>query len=257
MKVIILFLSIIFPSIHVTTVIANNVAISPVQTSSTSNSDWLENQTILCFGDSLTHGMYVTADGEWHNVHPYSLELQKLFPSSKIIESGINGENLSQMLPRLPSLLTEHQPSLVIILGGTNDLQGKRDASSILVDLMKLHKLCHQQTAPNGQSIKTVVVTIPPAAWFDALQEGTREVVNAQIKNFAKKHLPQVALCDLSGAPEFRHVDKESEYWSADGVHLGVKGYDLFAQLLSATLTRHSFEVPKEKVPPPVKNNLR
>jgi lysophospholipase L1-like esterase len=213
---------------------------------STPNSDWLENQTILCFGDSLTHGMYVTADGEWRNVHPYSLELQKLFPSSKVIESGVSGENLSQMLTRLPTLLAEHQPSLVIILGGTNDLQGKRDASSILVDLMKLHKMCHQQILPNGQTIKSIVVTIPPAAWFDALQEGTREVVNAQIKNFAKKHLPQVALCDLAGTPEFLRVDKESEYWSADGVHLGVKGYDLFAKLLSSTLGRHSFEAQKE-----------
>lgn len=205
------------------------------------NTSWLANQTILCFGDSLTHGMFVTADGEWRNVHPYSLHLQELYPLTKVIESGINGENLSQMLARLPSLLTQHQPSLVIILGGTNDLQGKRDASSILVDLMKLHKLCHQHVLPNGQTVKTIVVTIPPAAWFDPLQEGTREVVNAQIKNFAKKHLSQVGLCDLAGTPEFHYVDKESEYWSADGVHLGIKGYDLFGQLLSVTLGRHSF----------------
>jgi lysophospholipase L1-like esterase len=198
------------------------------------------NQTLLCFGDSLTHGMYILPSGEWTKVHPYSLHLQTLLPSTKVIEKGVNGENLSQMLQRLPNLLQELQPEVVIILGGTNDLQAKRDASSIIVDLMKIHKTCHGYQLSNGHTVKTIVVTIPPAAWFDALQEGTREVVNAQMKNFAKKHLALTALCDLAGAAEFNHVDKESEYWSPDGVHLSIKGYDLFAQLLRATLVKHS-----------------
>lgn len=185
--------------------------------------------------------MYILPTGEWQNVHPYSIELQKLLksPSIEVIEKGINGENLSQMLGRLPDLLKEIQPNLVIILGGTNDLQGRRDASSILVDLMKLHKLCHGYSLPNGNTVKTIVVTIPPASWFDAMQDGTREVINAQIKNFAKKHLALVGLCDLAATPEFSHVDKESEYWSPDGVHLSIKGYDLFAQVLYTTLSKH------------------
>jgi acyl-CoA thioesterase I len=206
----------------------------------TMSNTFTNHTTLLCFGDSLTHGMYILPTGEWDRVHPYSLHLQTLFPSTRVIERGITGENLSQMLLRLPNLLQEIQPEVVIILGGTNDLQDKRDASSIIVDLMKLHKLCHGHQLPNGQTVKTIVVTIPPAAWFDALQEGTREVINAQMKNFAKKHLAHTGLCDLAGSAEFTSVNKESEFWSPDGVHLSIKGYDLFAELLQNTLVKHS-----------------
>lgn len=208
----------------------------------------INNKTIVCFGDSLTHGMYVDKTGEWRNTHPYSIKLNEILNKNtsishnkvNVVEKGINGENLQQMLGRLPEVLNELQPSIVIILGGTNDLQGKRDASSILVDLMKLHKMCHLFTNKIGETVKTIVVTIPPAAWFDAIQDGTREVVNAQIRNFAKKHLLTTALCDLSASSEFRYVNKESDYWSVDGVHLGIKGYDLFAELIHFTLSKHT-----------------
>lgn len=198
------------------------------------------NKTILCFGDSLTHGMYILSTGEWQNTHSYSIHLKELLKQSNIIELGINGESLIQMIQRLPNILNEIQPDIVIILGGTNDLNSKRDASSILVDIMKLHKMCHLYINKHNNTVQTIVVTIPPASWFDAVQEGMREVVNAQIRNFAKKHLTATALCDLAAAPEFKYVNKESEYWSPDGVHLSIKGYDLFAQLIYNTFSKHN-----------------
>lgn len=51
--------------------------------------DYAENGTILCFGDSLTHGMYVTADGEWRKTHSYTIKLAELIKNSKIVEMGI------------------------------------------------------------------------------------------------------------------------------------------------------------------------
>lgn len=44
--------------------------------------------TILCIGDFLTQGIYLTPDGAWGNTHSYATRLQQLIPNTRIIEKG-------------------------------------------------------------------------------------------------------------------------------------------------------------------------
>ena len=70
---------------------------------------------ILAFGDSLTEGVGANK-GESYPDH-----LQRL-SGRKVVNAGVRGELSAQGLLRLPALLDEVQPSLLILCHGGNDI---------------------------------------------------------------------------------------------------------------------------------------
>jgi lysophospholipase L1-like esterase len=70
---------------------------------------------LLCLGDSLTEGYGIEAGHTWVNLVKRDLKIE-------VINAGISGDTTSGMLARCERLLLEHQPTYIIILGGTNDL---------------------------------------------------------------------------------------------------------------------------------------
>jgi len=73
------------------------------------------NATILAFGDSLTYGTGTSRD----NAYPAVLEKMT---GLKVVNAGIPGEISAAGLTRLPALLREHHPDLIIICHGGNDI---------------------------------------------------------------------------------------------------------------------------------------
>lgn len=86
-----------------------------------------DDAVILAFGDSLTYGSGAS------NQHDYPSILAKL-TTREVINEGVPGEISSDALERLPALLDEYQPQLLIVIHGGNDM---------------LRKIPEQQTADN------------------------------------------------------------------------------------------------------------
>jgi lysophospholipase L1-like esterase len=70
---------------------------------------------IICHGDSLTEASDLDNNYTWPTLVENRLNL-------KIIKSGIGGDTSGGMLSRFYPGVVQHQPDLVIIVGGTNDL---------------------------------------------------------------------------------------------------------------------------------------
>lgn len=144
--------------------------------------EYTHGETILCLGDSLTYGMYVTPDDETgQSSHSYSLQLAKSLKSGSVtINAGTNGATLTDMLTALPALLTTHNPLAVIILGGTNDLiRGGANATydRMVGTLAQIHKLALGHVRADKKKVVTVAVTIPPVDGLDDDQDTTRNKV--------------------------------------------------------------------------------
>jgi acyl-CoA hydrolase len=83
---------------------------------------------VLAFGDSVTHGTGAER-GEDYPAHLARLS------GWEIINAGIPGDMARDARKRLPALLREHQPDLVIIELGGNDFLRKRSAALVGADL--------------------------------------------------------------------------------------------------------------------------
>ena len=99
-----------------------------------------QQSVILAFGDSLTAGMGVQKPDS------YPAVLSRLV-NRKVINAGLNGETTQQALTRLPMVLAEHNPKLVILFSGGNDFLRKVPVNQTKANLQQMIELIQQSGA--------------------------------------------------------------------------------------------------------------
>ena len=92
--------------------VATAVQAAPAQTASTP-------ATILVLGDSLSSAHRIPPEAGW--VHLLEQRLIANAMRQRVVNASISGETTSGGLARLPSLLAENKPSLVLVELGAND----------------------------------------------------------------------------------------------------------------------------------------
>jgi len=104
--------------------------------------------TILAFGDSLTAG---TGAAESES---YPAVLARL-TGRKVINAGLPGEASANGLQRLPELLEQEHPSLLILCHGGNDLLGHLDQQQLAENLRAMLRLAR------GKGIPVLLLAVP------------------------------------------------------------------------------------------------
>ena len=103
---------------------------------------------IVAFGDSLTAG-YGAEVGQ-----DYPAVLAKL-SGWQVVNAGVPGELSAAGLARLPSVLSEHRPALVILCHGGNDILGGAAPEAIAANLEAMIQLCR------GAGADVLLVSVP------------------------------------------------------------------------------------------------
>ncbi len=111
------------------------------------------NSTILAFGDSLTFGKGVNKQHSYPNV------LSKI-SGYKVVNVGISGEKTQQGLARLARVIKKHQPSLLILLEGGNDILQSVDLKITKRNLSKMIQLAQ------AKGIKVMLLGVPKRGLF-------------------------------------------------------------------------------------------
>lgn len=81
-------------------------------------------KTILILGDSLSAGYGLNPGEGWVSLLENRVKTEKI--TAKIVNAGISGDTTDGGKARLPILLVQHRPSIVVIeLGGNDGLRGQ------------------------------------------------------------------------------------------------------------------------------------
>jgi lysophospholipase L1-like esterase len=167
--------------------------------------------TILAFGDSLTYGTGTSSN----NAYPAVLER---LSNRTVINAGIPGEISSKGLLRLPGLIEKHQPDLIIICHGGNDILRKLDLSKTRTNIQRMIDIAKS----NNSAV--VLIGVPEFGLFmnsATFYEALAEKNNIPIAN------------DILGDIIANNALK------SDRIHPNSKGYQLLADEINLLLQRY------------------
>jgi acyl-CoA thioesterase-1 len=134
---------------------------------------------ILTFGDSLTRG---NGAGE---AESYPAILGQL-SGRKVINAGVSGELSEQGLNRLPALLDQHKPDLLILCHGGNDILRKQDINQMGANIRAMIQLARDRNIP------VVLLGVPQPGLFLSSAKIYREIAEATGVIFIEDLIPDV-----------------------------------------------------------------
>ncbi|MFN9474036.1 arylesterase [Acidovorax sp.] len=169
--------------------------------------------TVLALGDSLTSGVGASADSA------YPAVLQRL-TGWKVVNGGISGDTSAQALQRLPDLLQQHQPALVIVGIGGNDFLRRQSASATRANV---RQICELARAAGAQ---VLLVAVPEFTVMATLGQLSDHAMYAEIASELRIPLHRKGWSGVLADATLR----------SDQIHANAAGYERFAQGLVETL---------------------
>lgn len=169
---------------------------------------------VLALGDSLTAGAGVTQAEAWPN-------LLASRSGWVVINGGINGDTSGAALRRLPALLEQHTPALVVVTLGGNDMLRRIPQAETIANLEKILSLIRAQGA------KPLLLATPQpsltAAVFQNLSAADfyRELAEAQ-----RVPLIEDAIAEVISDPQLK----------IDPLHPNAAGHALLSEKIFAEL---------------------
>ena len=167
-----------------------------------------DDDAIVAFGDSLTYG----TGAESQAAYPAVLSTLIHHP---IINAGVPGETTTEAIARLPQVLDQHHPKLVLLCLGGNDMLHKTAASTIAQNLRALI----QTIQASGASV--VLIGVPEPRLF-----GGAPAFYADIADELKLPYEGEAFNEVLRNPSLK----------SDPIHANDQGYRLVAQRLAELL---------------------
>jgi lysophospholipase L1-like esterase len=163
---------------------------------------------IVAFGDSLTHG----TGANTNDAYPAVLAA---LTGRTVINAGVPGDTTSSGLERLPAVLDEYKPRLVLLCLGGNDMLRKQPEAATENNLRLLVKTIRASGA------EVVLISVPEPALFG----GTPDFYSRLAEDL-KLPLEQ----DV-----FNEVLKDNRLKS-DPIHANAAGYRVVAERLAEFL---------------------
>jgi lysophospholipase L1-like esterase len=117
-----------------------------------------ENDVILAFGDSLTYGTGANAEQSYPEV------LSQLIGRT-VVGAGVPGEQTRGGLARLAYILDEHQPKIMLLCLGGNDMLRRVNAQEIEANLRQMVDMAR------SRGVAVVLIAVPKPALFGGSAE--------------------------------------------------------------------------------------
>jgi acyl-CoA thioesterase-1 len=165
---------------------------------------------IVAFGDSLTFGTGAT------EAESYPSVLGKLIGRT-VVRAGVPGEVTEGGLARLPEVIEEHKPKLMIVCLGGNDMLRRLNEGQTKSNLRAIIKTI------KDQGIAVVLIGVPRPALVTSAPPFYEEIA----KEFGIPYEGKIVTDVL-----YQHDQK------SDSIHPNAKGYRRMAEAIAAMLKK-------------------
>lgn len=184
----------------------------------------------VAFGDSITDGfvrLLPDLFGPAGDPIGYPFRLQRLLDrrylpqATLVINRGLGGETASEGANRLPRILNQDRPEVLLLLEGLNQLQNT-SVSAVANDLRRMVR------AGRGSGATVLIATLTPVSLtLNAERPGLRNRIielNAQIFNLARQ--------ENIGEPVdlYTAFGDDRDLLGSDGEHPTLEGYQVIAE---------------------------
>ena len=134
---------------------------------------------IVAFGDSLTMGVGTDLD------HAYPAALERL-SGRTVINAGVSGELSAGGVARLPGVLDEHRPDLVVLCHGGNDLLRRQSKEQLEANLREMVRIARLRGIP------VVLIGVPAPGLFLSSADVYEEIADEYALPFEGDVVPEI-----------------------------------------------------------------
>ncbi|MCG6874255.1 MAG: GDSL-type esterase/lipase family protein [Betaproteobacteria bacterium] len=165
---------------------------------------------VLAFGDSLTYGTGASASSS------YPAALERLI-GRKVMSAGVPGEVSAQGLARLPVVLDQVRPQLLILCHGGNDLLRSLDTGALAGNLRAMVRVARDRGVP------VVLVAVPKPGLFPSAHP-----VYTELADELDLPIERDALAEILTDNELK----------SDPIHPNARGYARLAERVAELLKK-------------------
>jgi lysophospholipase L1-like esterase len=178
---------------------------------------------VVFMGNSITE-FWKTRDGDFFT------------KNKSFIDRGISGQTTPQMLVRFRDDVINLNPSVVVILAGTNDIAGNTGPTTLESIFGNIVSMAELAKANNIKVILCSVLPVYDFPWSPGLEPAEKIVkLNTMLQSYANKN--NLVYVDYHSALADEKKGMKTEY-SPDGVHPNLEGYKVMDDLVEKAISR-------------------
>jgi lysophospholipase L1-like esterase len=153
-------------------------------------------------------------------------DVASYFPDLKIINRGIDGTELSDALRYVDRLVLRHEPRLVVLYAGDNDVSVGRLSEQVSVDFERFVRAIHSRLPQTR--ILYIGIKPSPLRW---MQIDRMRLANQVIRAICERD-DRLAFVDFDNLMLGWDEKPRRDLFVEDGLHLSPHGYQLWATML-------------------------
>jgi lysophospholipase L1-like esterase len=177
---------------------------------------------VVFMGNSITE-YWKTIDGDF------------FVRNKSFIDRGISGQTTPQMLVRFRNDVINLNPSVVVILAGTNDIAGNTGPTTLEEIFGNIASMAELAKSNNIKVILCSVLPVFNYPWSPGLEPAGKIMkLNEMLQSYSKKN--NIIYVDYHSPMADEKNGLKAEY-SPDGVHPNLQGYKVMDDLIEKAIT--------------------
>lgn len=156
--------------------------------------------------------------------------LDQSFPGLPILNRGMGGAELSDIIFYIDELVLNHEPYLVVVYAGENDIAGGKSSASVFEDYQRFTDLvrAHLPDTP------IIYISIKPTPRHRS-KWSKMDRANQLIRDYASSD-SRLEFVDVSSKMMILEGQLVEDFYAEDRLHLSREGYALWTRELSHLL---------------------